>query len=703
VIDARNHSASFLYDGNHNLTQTTNALGKNTAFTYDTFHRLTEVTDPLGHRSHTDYDAEHHPTQSTIYPASGSSISTLRSYYPNGLPSTSTDGRGFVSTMTWDAYGNPDTSRTGSHPAVDYTHDPVGRMTGLTDQAGAHTGFTYDKRGLMHSRVDALNKTASATYDNEGKLSSKTDRNNQTIQYTYTATGKPATIGYPGGGVTSYTYDQNDNLIQRQDALGITGLGYDAVGRITSMTDPHGFATGYQYDAAGNMTKVTYPGNKTVSYTYDALNRLATVSIDWLGKSASYQYDDAGRMTGLTQFNGTTSQYAYDNANRLTDLANLTASGGQVIADYHFTLDGNGNRTHSSQTAPLSPAMPEATLNLNYNANKTRLVSAGSNNFTYDNEGQLATGYGKTYSFDYEHRLTVISDGGNNEIFSYDGAGNRLQATKNGTITRYVYDMMGNLIAEADGNNLISRYFIHGAGLMAMVTSDNGLYCYHFDATGHTVALTNSGKTMVNKYAYTPFGIIAGETEAIPQPFKYAGQHGVMAESNGLYYMRARFYDPAVKRFISEDPLGFDGGDLNLYAYVGNNPIMGVDPWGLCGLTLNEANRHWREGGGVPLIVDIGTLDLSNVSVLPPSGQVSFAGNNFSSANDALVYGTVTLVPGPNNTVVGGHDTYNFDQKPWTTQTFLRNVETRIGEMNAGPGTPYDIKFTGTATLGQKR
>jgi RHS repeat-associated protein len=95
------------------------------------------------------------------------------------------------------------------------------------------------------------------------------------------------------------------------------------------------------------------------------------------------------------------------------------------------------------------------------------------------------------------------------------------------------------------------------------------------------VALTNAGKTIVNKYAYTPFGVITGQTEAIAQPFKYAGQHGVMAESNGFYYMRARYYDPQVKRFISEDPLGFGGGDLNLYAYVGNNPVMGVDPWGL--------------------------------------------------------------------------------------------------------------------------
>jgi RHS repeat-associated protein len=647
--DPRNNTTRYHYDGDNNLTKVVDAYNRETLNTYDAFHRLTEVTDPLGHLSHTDYDAEHHPVQSTIYPASGSSISTSKTYLDNGLLNTSTDGRDFVTTMTWDAYGNPDTSRVGSHPAVDYTHDPIGRMTGLTDQAGAHTGFTYDKRGLMHSRVDPLNKTASSTWYDDGTLRSKTDRNNQTIQYTYTATGKPATISYPGASVTSYTYDLRDNLYQRQDSIGITTLGYDAVGRITAMTDPHGFATGYQYDEAGNMTKVTYPGNKTVSYTYDALNRLETVTIDWLGKSASYQHDDAGRMIGLTQFNGTTSQYAYDNANRLTDLANLTASGGQVIADYHFTLDGNGNRIHSSQTVPLSPAADEAVLNLTYNPNKTRLVSAGSNSFTYDNEGQLATGYGKTYSFDYEHRLTGISGGGSTEAFSYDGAGNRLRATRNGVATRYVYDMAGNLIAEADSNNVISRYYIHGAGLMAMVTSDNSLYCYHFDATGHTIALTNATKTIMNKYAYTPFGVIAGQTETIPQPFKYAGQHGVMAESNGLYYMRARYYDPAVKRFISEDPLGFDGGDLNLYAYVGNNPVMGVDPSGL-EWQYSQSSGQLNHVSGQTGVTLVGTgysghgLGLNN----PAMQNVQNVG--------PIPQGTWTIEPQQNNTTGSGRN-----------------------------------------------
>jgi RHS repeat-associated protein len=234
-----------------------------------------------------------------------------------------------------------------------------------------------------------------------------------------------------------------------------------------------------------------------------------------------------------------------------------------------------------------------------------------------------------------------------------------------------------------------------------MATPAGEMYCYHFDATGHTVALSDSARNLVNKYAYTPFGIIAGEMEAMPQPFKYAGQHGVMSEPNSLYYMRARYYDPEVGRFISEDPMGFDGGSLNLYAYVGNNPVMFIDPSGLCGLTLSEANRHWREGNGAPLIIDIGTLDLSNVSELAPSGQVNFYGNNFSSVNDAVVYGTVTLEAGQNNTVTGGFDYYNFDLKDWSTKTFVRNIATIAGQIIAGPGTPFPIKFTGTAPLGE--
>jgi RHS repeat-associated protein len=115
-----------------------------------------------------------------------------------------------------------------------------------------------------------------------------------------------------------------------------------------------------------------------------------------------------------------------------------------------------------------------------------------------------------------------------------------------------------------------------------MVTPAGDVYTYHFNAVGSTIAMTDSGQTVVNKYSYDPFGnVAANSVENVPQPFKFVGQYGVMTEPNGFYYMRARYYDPEVGRFISEDPIGFEGGDVNLYVYASNNPILLIDPSGL--------------------------------------------------------------------------------------------------------------------------
>ena len=116
---------------------------------------------------------------------------------------------------------------------------------------------------------------------------------------------------------------------------------------------------------------------------------------------------------------------------------------------------------------------------------------------------------------------------------------------------------------------------------MAFVdAATNQLYVYHHDATGHTVAITDGNQNIVNKYAYSAYGKVLAENELISQPFTYVGQYGVMREADNLYYMRARYYDADQGRFISEDPIGFAGG-INVYAYVGSNPMMLVDPSGL--------------------------------------------------------------------------------------------------------------------------
>jgi RHS repeat-associated protein len=298
------------------------------------------------------------------------------------------------------------------------------------------------------------------------------------------------------------------------------------------------------------MTSVTDPQNETATYTYDS----------------------AGDLSIFSHFNGIITTYTYDMANRLL-------GAGSIVSNYQFTLDENGNWMHSSDTEPVAATPAEAAISYGYNTLGNRLLSAGPLTYTYDNEGQLANASGTAYSFDYNHRLTGI---GSDTLFSYDGRGHRLSAVRAGVATHYIYDPWGNLIATADASNNITTKFIYGRGLLAMSTSA-GRYCYHFNGTGSTAAVTDMNQNIVNSYAFDPFGQILAQQETIPQPFKFVGQYGVVAEPNGLYYMRARYYDPTVGRFISEDPLGFGGGDVNLYAYVRNNAVNRVDPNGLLG------------------------------------------------------------------------------------------------------------------------
>jgi RHS repeat-associated protein len=616
---------TFDYDGNNNVTKVTNPLSYYTNNTYDTQFRLTDTkdNDNADHNVHFDYDTEHHLINTTFKTTSTASYSVGSGYYDNGLRQTATDGRGTVTAFTYDAYGNPQTSKTAAHPQVTYTYDSIGRTTDLYDQENPSksTHFVYDKRGLLQSKTDMLDKGTTYTYYDNGLLHTKTDRKNQTISYTYTPTDKPDTITYPDTTQNvNFTYNNLDQLTGMTDSIGrpdnrAASYGYDAVGRLTSMTDSNGFTIGYAYDAAGNLTTLTYPGNKVVSYTYDKLNRIKTVTINWLSnQTATYaDYDAAGRLPGYTNFNGTLTAYGYDNASRLTSISNKKSDNTTVISDYAFTLDNNGNRTNTVQNEQYVHAVNEGSATYTYNTRKNRMTAVNSTDYTYDDEGQLATGGSTAYTFDYEHRLKTI--GGTSNQFFYDGLGNRLKAIRSGVTTKYIYDAAGRLLAEADGSGVITRYYIYGNGLLAAVTPANSVYCYHFNGVGSTVAITGSTQAVVNKYAYDPFGNIASQSETVmtAQPFKYVGQYGVMTESNGFYYMKARYYDPTVGRFISEDPIGFNGGDTNLMAYVGNNPVTGIDPEGLCATQINEWFFNLSLGDQVTVITSL--LDILNTAM----------------------------------------------------------------------------------------
>jgi RHS repeat-associated protein len=248
-------------------------------------------------------------------------------------------------------------------------------------------------------------------------------------------------------------------------------------------------------------------------------------------------------------------------------------------------------------------------LMFDFNNQSNRLLSTTADTFSYDQNGQQARKGEVNYHFDAMQRLIGI---GENRSFEYDGSGNRIGAIRNGVNTQYVYDAAGNLIAQANQAGQIARYYIYGNGLAAMVTAGGAVYVYHFDGTGHTIALTDGARVPVNRYAYSPYGEVLGQQEEVPQPFKYAGQVGIYAEADNLYYMRARYYDAQTGRFISEDPAGFIDGS-NLFAYVGGNPVNRVDPLGLWSASVEA---YAGVGGGLSIAYNNGTLEvLSRVGV----------------------------------------------------------------------------------------
>ena len=322
---------------------------------------------------------------------------------------------------------------------------------------------------------------------------------------------------------------------------------------------------------------------------------------DLLGSgSTTYAYDTAGLLHTATSPKGDTANYSFDPANRLTGLVKRKANS-TTIADYALTLDVMGNPTAVVKNVePIGLPTPVSENITFVSGEANELKSAGGVTYTHDPKGNLSTtSNGSTFSFDYANRLSSATVGGQAFQSLYNGFGDRIARTKAGVQTRYVLDLNGDMsqvLAETDNAGNISNYYIYGLGLISKITATGQRYTYHYDTLGSTVAITDDSDNVTEKYAYDEFGKALGISETTPNPFRYVGRYGVMDEGNGYLFMRARYYDDEAGKFVSKDPLGFGGGDLNVYGYVGGNPMVGIDPEGL--MTYEDwlyRNTDWSE------------------------------------------------------------------------------------------------------------
>ena len=238
--------------------------------------------------------------------------------------------------------------------------------------------------------------------------------------------------------------------------------------------------------------------------------------------------------------------------------------------------------------------LPSAVAGNTFNA-ANEMTSFNGTSQTYDANGNLANDGTNTYNWDARNHLVGIT-GSNTSSFVYDALGRRALKTINGVSTQFLYD--GSNPVQEIQNGSPSANLITGLGIDEYFqrTDSAGARDYLSDILGSSLALTDSTGTIQTQYSYDPFGDTGTSGQASANPYQFTGREN---DGTGLYYYRARYYNPTLQRFIAQDPIGFSGGDANFFSYVLNNPSSRNDPLGLESEECKELREQIAELQGL--------------------------------------------------------------------------------------------------------
>lgn len=593
TIDPNGHETDYAYDVMGNMISTTRKMYGDggdllTTYTYDPHGNMLAVVDPSSRTTTYSYDAMHRRVSQTDdlgnqwewqYDAMGRVIASIDPMEHPSAYAYDDLGR-LVGVTVWNDQGQPEMNS--------YRYDAVGNLTQITDAGGRLTWKSYDPVGRLSMEQDGLGNQSYFTYDPVGNRISTRDANGQTTTLFYDAENRLTGIIYPDSTQITYTYDANGNRTSMTDSTGQTVYTYDALDQLTSTTDSFGLTVGYSYDPSGNRISLTYPGNLLVAYSYDAADRVRTVT-DWAARTTEYEYDQASRIVGIHYPNGVVHSRVYDGCGRLSSMTDVRDS--TVLLGYSWTRDADGLPISQNEIGTLPPTFDlPAQVNYSYDADN-RLTVSTVGTYTHDNNGNLISrtvdGVTINLQYDYADRLVRQIAGARQIGHVYDGDGNRISWTIGPIARRYVLDRgrsMSHVLCETTGTGTVLAYYIHGPQLVARIAPDGSQRYYHTDAVGNVAALTDQAGAVTDRYAYEPFGVPAGREGSSANPFTYVGGFGVMTEPDGLYFMRARFYDPRTGRFLSKDPVPaslVSPAVLQRYQYARGNPNCLLDPSGL--------------------------------------------------------------------------------------------------------------------------
>lgn len=425
----------------------------------------------------------------------------------------------------------------------------------------------------------------------------------------------------------------------------------------------------HSYDANSNRTGYTAPDNSTNTYTYDTLNRLTTLANSWAG-SFGFSYDALSRRTQMTRPTGLATNYTYDTLSHL--LSVLHQMSGSTIDGAVYTLDADGNRTakqddlagvtsnytydkiyeltqvtqganttESYSYDPVGNRLSSLSLSPYSNNTSNELTSTPSASYSYDSNGNTI---GKTnssgttsYTWDFENRLTQVTlpGQGGTVQFEYDRFGRRIEKIAPTGTTVYTYDG-DNIVETTNQSGGILWRFAQGQNIdePLAVSNSTGVSYYEQDGLGSVTSLTTGSGQIAQTYTYDSFGNTTNVVGSLANPFRYTGRE--FDSETGLYYYRARYYDPSTGRFLNEDPIRFRGS-RDFYAYVENDPVLRSDPSGLIHQAWNEppydGRLHDDPGGGLEVLCTKGRnieqdIEWLEHSIFVRSAEIDELGND---------------------------------------------------------------------------
>ena len=607
------------YNAVGDLTSVTDPRGNTVVMTPDDMRRVTQIQAPapFNYLTRFDYDDDGNPTlqerqmgspvpwqtTTTTYTVSGrvetetepgaAAPTTTNQYDELDRLWRVTDANQRVTEHRYDARGNLSSVWDAtSVKSQEYTYTPNGLLESIRDANGNVTSYRYDGFDRLEFTDFPDQTFTQLGYDASSNITSRRNRAGETILYGYDEMNRLVLKDLPGSSPdVTFDYERSSRLYEVVDGAGATRFSYDDMGRRASVTDPNGRVISYNYDAAGNRSQLTYPDGSFVTYEYDELDRLEFVRDQGTTLVATFGYDELSRRDSASYANGTSTSYGYEIDDDVSSVVHQLNVG--TAPTFNYTYDAVHNRKTTVTAAPyvfdLLSILPTTYTANGMNQYTTVVEDGVSNSPSYDLNGNLLTPpSGHSYVFDAENRLVTATTASHALTFEYDAFGMRKRKTVDGVGTEYVLD--GNqVVAEYDDSGSLQRKYVY-AGLDNPIRMLRGAtaYFYHQDASGSVAALSNASGALAESYAYSPYGRVSAPSgPGIGNPYLYAGRE--FDTETGLYYNRARFYDPVLGRFLHPDPIGLVDS-LNLYAYVGGNPVNFVDPLGLFAYPGSQGN-----------------------------------------------------------------------------------------------------------------